>query len=382
MNRRQAIIANQVAEVAMKFFLMDRQQMEIDFIKNDEVSACNDFHNQAYGAMRTEEQWRWLFNQACSDVLPFIVAKEGGRIVGTQALIPITMVGPEGDMPTAKSEETLIHPSMRGRGVFQKMYDPLFKYADAHGIRAIWGFTPAYKPFISVGFDVPGSTAQLLLPFSTRAISTYGEHLGVGIKRLSLTAATAALTAYSEVRLALSGERSGFEVKVLNSAPQESGSLCREFAKSWGGLTILRDEDYLNWRYFRNPFLRATLIGIYRENRLLGWLAYAIDESSVGYIIDAIVPKHECSVDVLATLMARAVRALRAAGAIAVRSWSVNAHPFDLLFTATARKLGFVKISRGESVVLRLSKDSELAGSISEWGAWHVTRAYTQGTSG
>ncbi len=356
--------------------------MEINFIKDDEISACNEFHNQAYGARRTEKQWRWLFDQSGEGVRPFVVAKDGGRIVGTQALIPITMVGPDGDIYTAKSEETLIDPSMRGRGVFQKMYDLLFKYTSEHGIKAIWGFTPAYKPFMSVGFNVPGSTAQLLLPFSSQAVSAYGDHLGGGVRRIGLTVATGSIAAYSAVRLALSRRTDALQLKVLDAAPLEGDSLCRAFVASWGGVTILRDAKYLEWRYFRNPFVRATLIGAYRENQLLGWMAYAMDENSVGYIVDAIVPKHEYALDALTALMAGSARALRAAGAVAVRSWSVNAHPFDLLFAATAKKLGFISVKRGEPIVLLFDADLDASQPLCDWSAWYVTRAYTQGTSG
>lgn len=356
--------------------------MEIDFIKDDEISACNEFHNQAYGAKRTEKQWRWLFDQPDGRQRPFVVAKEDNRIVGTQALIPITMVGPAGDIYTAKSEETLIHPSMRGRGVFQKMYDPLFKYASDHGVNAIWGFTPAYKPFQSVGFSVPGSTAQLLLPFSSRAVNAYGAHLGGGVKRLGLTVATGSLAAYSSVRLALSKKANTLQVKTLDVPPPEAEALCRAFVESWGGVTILRDAKYLEWRYFRNPFVRATLVGAYRGNQLVGWMAYAMDENSVGYIVDAIVPKNEYTFDVLTGLMTDSVRALRAAGAVAVRSWSVNVHPFDLLFATTARKIGFVKIKRGEPIVLRCDTSLDTSRPLRDWNSWYVTRAYTQGTSG
>lgn len=113
--------------------------MEVEFLRDADIEACNDFHNRAYGSTRSLAQWHWQFDILLGGKRPFVVAKEGGRVVGTQALMPITMVDAAGDILTAKSEETLVDASMRGKGVFQKMYEPLLAHALMQGVKVHLG---------------------------------------------------------------------------------------------------------------------------------------------------------------------------------------------------------------------------------------------------
>ena len=357
--------------------------MKIEFLKDEDIVECNDFHNRAYGAKRSLAHWHWQFDQLLGGKRPFIVAKENGRVVGTQALMPITMLDPQGDILTAKSEETLVDPSMRGKGVFQNMYEPLMAFALEQGVQSIWGFTPANKAFEGIGFYVPDRTSQLLHPLSVRAAAAFGDSVGSGMRRMAMTAAIGVASLVSAARVALASNRThGVRFEVLEQPPAEGGALCREFVRNWGGTTILRDQTYLKWRYYDNPSVRATLLGAYRGNTLVGWIAYSLDEASIGYIVDALVLRTEDADHVLHDLMLRAVLTLRAAGAVAIRGWRLNAHPFDQLISKTARSLGFYLLRRGEPVVLYLAPGKDVSPSMAVWDDWFVTRAYTQGDVG
>jgi hypothetical protein len=272
---------------------------------------------------------------------------------------------------------------MRGKGVFQKMYEPLTAYALEQGVKAIWGFTPAQKAFEGIGFHVPDRTSQLVHPLSVRAAAAFGDSVGTGMRRVALCAAIGAASFVSAVRLALASDRSrGVRLEVLEQPPAEAGAFCREFVRGWGGTTILRDQAYLTWRYYDNPAVRATLLGAYRGDTLVGWVAYSLDEASIGYIVDALVLRTEDAQQVLHALMLQAVLTLRAAGALAIRSWRLNAYPFDQLISKVALGLGFYPVRRGEPVVLYLAPEKDAAASLSTWDNWFVTRAYTQGEVG
>jgi GNAT superfamily N-acetyltransferase len=357
--------------------------MNIEFLLDSDINECNDFHNRAYGVNRSLSQWHWQFDGLLGGIRPFVVAKENGRIVGTQALMTIIMNDGLGDILTAKSEETLVDPSMRGQGVFQKMYEPLMAYALSHGVKAVWGFTPARKAFEGIGFFIPANTTQLVCPLSPRAVGVFDGAIGTGLRKLSINAAIAGASVLSSARISLaSSDFHGIRFEVLTKAPSEAGDLCKEFLRGWGGVTILRDQAYLQWRYYDNPVVKATLLGAYRGNILVGWLAYSLDEASVGYIVDAIVVRNEDTEQILHALMLRAILALRSAGAVAIRSWHLNNHSFDRLIHKVARSLGFYFIKRGEPVVLYMAQDLNVNSSLKTWDDWFVTRAFTQGEVG
>jgi hypothetical protein len=361
--------------------------MNIRFLTSVDVVACNDFYNRIYGNNRTVTQWLWEFGHYSSELNPFILVEDKGEILATQALIPIKMVDSNGVFLSAKSEETLIDPTMRGKGLFGKMYKLLFEYAAKEGIQVIWGFTPAYKPFEGIGFTVPGRTSQLLHPFSRRALSILkGELQVAGLKGELMSMALGAAAVVSAIQLLLrSDDPDWLHLELLEVPPSSAEVLCTQFIQEWGGTTILRDAEYLQWRYYDNPYVKSTLVGAYQNDRLQGWLAFALDSSGMGYIVDTIVVSggdKKLASQVLTSLIRYAIRELRAAGATAVRSWRVNDHPFDIFLTEVSRGVGFYHISRGEPAVVHPTGRSLAPSSLSSWDNWYVSRAFTQGNSG
>lgn len=357
--------------------------LKVEFIQDVDIAGANAFYNDTYRVHRSMAQWHWEFDAAIGGRRAFVVAKVEERIVGTQALMPITMITPDGPVLTAKSEETLVDPSMRGKGVFPAMYQPLLEHAAHNGIQAIWGFTPAYKPFEGVGFSIPARTQQLIFPLSARVADVVGAPAYSGWRRHALRAGLAGASLLSSARAA-AGPRAaaGLRLAVLDEPPASAAELSQAFVRTWGGTTIHRDASYLRWRFYQNPNVRATMLGAFRGDALVGWIAYSLDHQSMGYLVDALIPRSDETRLVLQVLIAQALRTLRAAGAVGIRAWHLNAHPFDKLLLEVAQGIGFYRIRRGEPVVLRLEESLPIAPSLRQWDQWFVTRAFTQGDTG
>jgi GNAT superfamily N-acetyltransferase len=362
--------------------------MLVRYITPADVTACNDFHNRFYGKRRTEAQWRWEFGHYSGDRNPFFVVEDEGRIVGTQALIPLTMVDAEGEFPCGKSEETLIDASLRGKNVLEQLFGLAYAYAAETGMQTIWGFTPAIKPLKRVGFAIMNRTSQLFLPLSSRALSALQDQVEIkGLKQRLMPLAVGAASLLSSARFALAGgdPQTGLRLEILTEPPAGAGDLCHRFVKEWGGVTLLRDAAYLQWRFYDNPFVRSLLVGAYRGDTLVGWLAYALDDQGMGVIVDCLVVSggdRALATEVLTALVRHAVVELRAAGALAVRTWRVNDHPFDALLTAVAKRLGFFHVNRGESVIIHPTGGDARPASLKRFDNWYITRAYTQGIIG
>ena len=123
--------------------------------------------------LRSLNQWNWTFqNKLFPELeLAFIVAEDGGKIIGTQALIPIQMIDKDGIYWSAKSEETLVDVNYRGQGLFEKMYSKAFEVSKMYNFQSIWGFTPARKAFLGVGFEIPMDTSQLFKPLRLKCVN-------------------------------------------------------------------------------------------------------------------------------------------------------------------------------------------------------------------
>ena len=364
--------------------------MEIRFASINDVYSCNKFYNDYYLLNRTEKQWVWEFSDynRC-EPLPFIITYENSEVVATQAIIKIPFIDEKGVFWTAKSEETLVSPVMRGKSVFEKMYDPILSYAKNEKLLSIWGFTPAVKPFQRVGFDVPLSTKQLINFFSPVAVTKLPMYKEQNFfYKGAYFLAGLALTVKS--RFSCLGKRNivyaNEAVNPVLSAKQIDESICERFISRWGGATINRDAEYMKWRVFDNPYCDCSVLGFYVEANLVAYLVYSIDIDGSGYIVD-VISAHpdgkEGDDRAVKILLSEASNNIRSAGGHSIRAWSVTDHLFDQLLQRNARKQGFTKIGLGSSAVFYADHGEGKRGtSHDDMNSWYITRLFTQGTQG
>ncbi|MDX9856231.1 MAG: GNAT family N-acetyltransferase [candidate division Zixibacteria bacterium] len=375
--------------------------MEIRLLRTDDAEACNALHNKFSHNKRSLDQWRWDFDSGLyqTDQLPFAVADDDGRIVGTQAFIPIRFIDRDGVYWTAKSEETLVDPDYRGQKLFERMYELLFGYAEERSLRYVWGFTPATKAFLKLGFKIPCATEQLLFPFHAVGISNLIEsRVLVGrsvstVDRLKMIpyrigAAGARLTASAKFGLARRAGLVGdsLDTRIVEAAPDGCAELCRRFVGQYGGPTIYRDEAYLEWRIFNNPYTKPIMRAAFERNTLVGWIIYSIGDENVGYIVDVMAATPDNATlaprQIVKRLLVEALDDLRRTGIAAARGWCVTNHPFDKLVREVSRSLGFFHVRRGHAVVV-LGSTPEFHDPLDDsFSDWYVTRIFTEGVAG
>jgi len=372
---------------------MSMEAINIRFIKAGDGNACNEFHNNYYEKDRTIQQWEWEFMQSGWPEVPFVVAEKGGRILGTLAQIPMRMIDQEGEFLTGKSEEALLDPAIRGTGIYSAMLDKIFACMENQGTLVVWGFTPAIKANLKAGFEAHTSIGQLFFPMHADAVNVLLKNSplsgvkGQGMKLLVSLAGVLSAAYLSSTGLRINHALAkNIHIKTLWAPPDDGAELCRAFVRQWGGITVLRDVRFMRWRIFENPHIRATVRAAYLDGKLLGWVAYSLDDNSVGHIVDIIAASSEHKPSeietVVAVLLKDAVVGLRKTGALGVRAWKVNRHPFDDLVAKAARKVGFYLIPRGEWLVLHCLPGATARPWLSTLDNWYINRIFTEGVLG
>lgn len=365
--------------------------MKIRYALPDDADACNAFHNAHYGLTRTDEQWAWEFVRPTpGGELPYVMVVDDGEVVGSQAFIPIRFIDEAGTFMTAKSEETLVAAKMRGKSVFGRMYELLFQYAVDHDYKSIWGFTPAEQAFRKQGFQIPGSTRQLFLainPGSLQEAAKAKDPTVSGLRNLALLGFGAALSIWGRLSgLGPARLRSGEKMIDLEDAALFEHGYSRRFVEAWGGTTILRDCEFMQWRIFENPYRRATVSAVVADGILLGHVAFVVGDDGAGYLVD-IMAAHPAGKDedarIASILIAEAITRLRRMGASCIRGWTLNEHPFDQLVRRVAIRQGFLFLKRGNAVVVHTAfQPNPRRTSHDDFANWYVTRLFTEGTNG
>jgi hypothetical protein len=317
-----------------------------------------------------------------------LITFENKEVAATQALIKIPLIDEKGVFWSAKSEETLVSPIMRGKRIFEKMYEPLFELAKQENLHSIWGFTPAVKPFEKAGFDVPLSTKQLIKVFSPTAASNMAALKDKGrlYKGVAWCAALGLVAKSNFQNVFFRNDiKKNEEVRLILSADEIDDSLCENFIKNWGGTTIFRDRLFMDWRIFKNPYCQCSVLGYFVRDKLVAFLVYSLDQDRSGYVVD-IISAHpggkQEDVRVIQALLDESSKRLHAEGAHSIRAWSVTDHPFDQLVQKVACKQGFIKVNLGSPAVFYIGPDERRNSSHDDFNSWYVTRLFTQGTQG
>lgn len=365
--------------------------MDIRLATVTDGPSCNNFYNRIYERQRTDKQWLWEFAHRIPEKveLPFVYATEGSNVIGTQALIPIRFLDSDGVFWTAKSEETLVDPSMRGQNVFSRMYDLAFDVARNGEYKSIWGFTPAERAFTRIGFEIPTHTKQIICVIGLGGTSTITkDRMSLGpASRSLLPLVDLAMLSWSIVlRIVTGWKNRKIEIVTLENSGEINDRLSKDFISTYGGTTILRDSSYLRWRFFENPYCKATVLAAVMNREICAYLAFSVDAGGRGQIIDVIAgnSSHDIGVDRMALrgLISEALRRMRRMGAKSVRGWTLNDHKFDQLIRRLYYQAGFVKVSRGSAVVLHTNFGQAARKDHSDFSNWYVTRAFTEGTHG
>lgn len=363
--------------------------MKTRFATSEDAAVCNKFYNSIYSRDRSVKQWKWEFVEPnSSDTLPYVMAIESGDLVGTQAYIPVRFIDEFGIFLTAKSEETLVSAEMRGKNILNTMYDSLFAYANERDIKSFWGFTPADKAFLKLGFEIPYKTRILVSTLSAYGLFRLASETGTLKRRLSLTLAGFSLSLWRLARRI--GGRPRLKAKeslvTMSNAHLFTLDYSKRFVASWGGTTILRDADYMQWRIFDNPHTVSSVLGIIVDGRLSAHIVFSIDNNCVGRIIDVMATHTNGRADeerVSHILLAEAVRRLQAQGAEVIVGMTVNNHPFDALIRKISARLGFANLNRGSSVVFHTNFGNTKRGSShDDFTNWFVTQIFTEGQLG
>src|SRR4051812_7913938 len=110
-------------------------QITYRLASDTDIDRINDFYNRIYKKNRTYEQFYWEFNSAPAGKAIYVIAEEGGHIVGTQCAIPYYVTDKNNNnVLTAKSEDTLVSPGHRGKQIFDSMYHLLIAECKNAGI--------------------------------------------------------------------------------------------------------------------------------------------------------------------------------------------------------------------------------------------------------
>lgn len=351
-----------------------RQASEADYPR------INDFYNRIYSAKRTLAQFRWEFHEAPAGPSIYIIAEDGDKVVGSQCIIPITLIDAQGHhIRSGKSEDTLLDPDYRGQGIFNKLYEVLFQRCSEVGIQVIWGFTSAAKPFEKLGFQIPYAHQQNLAV--NRILPAYRYLITLNPKNSAMSKfKILGLSVLAKLRFAFTSVNARmltpFMMRVGDASEGNDALLASQMAKQPGAFSILQDADFQEWRVYQNPnYHQVHTYGFYDSSgRLVASIVFNSKANRVAYVVQSLFHA-DLEPATVAAMLRVASKALFASGITLIRNWVFAHNAYQTAEIAHFEAAGYRTLQRGIGLVWKPLDGFELAPE-----GFLLSRIATQGT--
>ena len=283
-----------------------------DFVEGDEI-AVNNLFNTTFCQKRSMNEWRWKFKQNPAGASRIFVAEKDKNIIGHFGAIPLR-VYIDGDIFVAHQYlDAMVDFSYRKEGLFSN----IFKYSLS-------------RTKVSRKFEM-GFPNKVTYDLETSKLN-FARGLGEVGLYINYNLLAANKVNYNPAFLKT---KSIFKVDIFD----ERFDLFWEKVSPGHIISLVKDRDYLNWRYILKPQSFYSIFAIQDKNEVNGFIVLKIIEA-MGY-------KKGCIVDILSLKNAKIIQELLLYGLHYFDNQGVNlvtTYVKDSFVSNILLQLNFVKV--------------------------------------
>lgn len=225
-------------------------------------------------------KWEYFFEK--NEAL-FVAAKRNNQVVCTQSFLPYYLKKGNEIIKTSKSENSFLSSELRGSSTFKDVYDKGLDACKEKNQQLVWGFTPAAKVWRNkLGFYVD---EDCTCDFRTVINQpTFSDSKSTSARSFAgITYNTLRYFSYSIKRsLNLSSADKQLKEYAVRDSPSNYSDIEELYSKTLNAecIRLIMNETYINWRIVNNPNLKYKNQYFYKDEKLLGFNIYSINEKS------------------------------------------------------------------------------------------------------
>lgn len=263
--------------------------------QSGDEDKINSLFTEVFQKERSVKHWNWKYKDNLIEKTIVTVDQEDEDIAGHVALVPFPAKWHDREVVFGARTDTMVSPRYRGKGIYKHLNEEMIETARVNGIDYLFGY-PAAKAKVLLekytGAVEIGYIPRLMKINKVSSLLSSRIPVLKGVKPL-LKAADLFFRS-KEYELP-----SGYEIRSLNRA-DDSFNLLWEKGKSLANITLVRNADFLNWRFINHPDFKYHLIGLYKEEELVGYAVTRIEEKPYGagivrngFIVDLFADSNE-----------------------------------------------------------------------------------------
>jgi hypothetical protein len=268
----------------------------------DENAICALFERvfgKPMGKTESLRHWRWEFLENPADGLFVQLAWDGDKLVGQYTASPVQMYANGINFTAALSHDTMTDPKYGGLGIFRAAAETLYRQQTDAGQGFIYGFPNRNSIH---GFIKYLQWQQIMpAPVHIRPVSIFKNSFNKILHTENDTSSVGESNLQNTASLFLdkSGKHRMRVEKEFGDWADELWMRCRNQHRLW----VVRNKDYLNWRYVTKPENKYHIVSIWQGDQPVGYVVIARSDMKFGdtlFIMDFLVDLNfECAADLL-----------------------------------------------------------------------------------
>lgn len=274
---------------------MDRRWSIRAYEEGDE-GAILELQSAVHGEVRDKNQWmrwwNWKYRHNPAGAPVIWVAQSDDKLVAQYAIIPVKMKIGDELITGSQSVDTMTHPSYRYEGIFEELADRTYKEAREKGINIVYGFPNrySYPGFIrKLGWFDVSTLWAIIEPLNLENI--LGKYINNEflLKICKVSINTILETLYKTQN---APEVSGLTITRISSFDGRINDFWQRVRNDYQAI-VVRNQEYLNWRYVNIPDIDYTIYLAEKENQILGYMVLRCEKQQglvIGRIFDLVVP--------------------------------------------------------------------------------------------
>ena len=264
--------------------------MSIDYrpYQEGDEDAIRALFSEVFGREMSPQEWRWKYpERGAGKVYAVVGVAEDGTLAGHYGGTPFDMVYHGKIIRGMLLGDVMIRPRYRGIRTFRRLTHAMEEFMYREGLLMVYGFP---------------NEQTLMLP---------SEKLGLYDRVEDV------FDFWKDAVLLSSSDRLKYKLFPMDFGDAATDLLWRRIENEMG-LAIVRNREFLQWRYERHPFYRYELWGMRRrwERSLLGAAVIRREPPDTLLIIDVLCPRRY-----LGALLSKTENMAAASGAKKVRLW-------------------------------------------------------------
>ena len=345
---------------------MDIKIQPIDFEKNRHSIVSLLKRNRTLGdSYPFEERYDWLYlNNPHGKATGWMVVDEDvNQIVGFTVALPRLMSVSQKRFTAWNCADFSIDPKYRTLGIAAKLRRGAKNAVDSGDIQFLYAH-PNEK-MLAVHKRVGHSELALMRRYAKLLnVESKADSLGnfSSIAKAVSPAANQLLNCVDKLR----SSKTGYDVEICDK--MKFGDEFTHFYNKiesnyavWG----VRDESYLNWRYYDNPVYSSNVVTARGDGEIVGFIIFTIAEQEV--LVKDIVASETDAIDAMVSALSRQLR--NSSGCSTLSFIGPESHPY----LEVIQRLGFHKRPETSSIIVHASPNFEWNSLVGKESNWFMT---------